>query len=60
MLVNGYPDLCVIYFKQSDVDPRELLILFSDLTQALHLNYHISDPSAKVNTLETNAHYRDP
>ena len=37
---NGQPnEVCLAYFKKSDVDPRELILLFEDLTNALNTSF---------------------
>ena len=43
MLNTGYPEHVLQFFKMSDIDPRELIILFDDLTRDLRpaLNDHI-------------------
>lgn len=43
MLNTGKPEQVLQFFKMSDVDPRELIILFEDLTKDLRpaLNDHI-------------------
>ena len=43
MLNTGRPEQVLQFFKMSDIDPRELIILFDDLTRDLRpaLNDHI-------------------
>jgi len=45
MLNTGRPEQVLQFFKMSDVDPRELIVLFEDLTKDLRpqLNDHIGD-----------------
>ena len=44
MLNTGHPEHVLQFFKKSDVDPRELIMLFDDLSKDLRpaLNDHIS------------------
>ena len=43
MLNTGHPEKVLQFFKMSDVDPRELIVLFDDLTKDLRpaLNDHL-------------------
>ena len=43
MLNTGHPEQVLQFFKMSDVDPRELIVLFEDLSKDLRpaLNSHI-------------------
>ena len=43
MINTGKPEQTLQFFKMTDVDPRELIILFDDLTKDLRpaLNDHI-------------------